>query len=294
MSSFSPTDAALEGVRLSRERPRAILIWTACYFVFTLLLGLMALVILGPNAPDILSRLQQPNPDPEAFAKLLEQSWPFIAVALPFGLVFQAMFTGAVYRAILGAGVRTQPWLKFGADELRLLALKLVMAAIWTGLLFIAFFTVLTAGIGASQVAALLGVVVDLGLFWIGVLVWVRLSLAGPATFVEHRLIIFPAWTLTHGQFWRLLGAYLLALAVAGVIFLLMLLICGAALGLAAHGLGVKLEDVSLQTLEPRKVILALGSQAITSLVFTCGYVNLLSPSAQAYHDLVVKGGAAA
>ncbi|MBV9511763.1 MAG: hypothetical protein JO303_15935 [Caulobacteraceae bacterium] len=289
MSSFSPTDAALEGVRLSRERPRAILIWSGCYLAFTLLLTSEAFLTLGPNCMQILSELQQPTQNTEDFAKLLQQAWPFLALAFPTALVFQAMFTGAVYRAILGAGVRTQPYLKFGADELRLLALKVVMAAIWTGLLFVGLLTVQTAGIGASQVAGLLGYIVDLGLIWAGVLIWVRLSLAGPATFVEHRLTIFKTWPLTHGQFWRLFGAYLLACAIAAVIFILMAVLGGAGLELTSNLIGAPLDKANLLTSEPKLFVIALISQAITSLLCTCGYVNVLSPSAQAYHDLMVK-----
>lgn len=294
MSGFSPTDAALEGVRLSRERPWAILIWTACYFAFSLVLAAIAHFTLGDKAQELLAGLQSPSSDTQDFAKVIEQSWPFVAVALPVALVFQAMFTGAVYRVILGAGVRTGALLRFGVDELRLLALKVLMAAIWTGLLFVGLFTIQTAGIGASQVANLLGNIVDLGLVWIGVLVWIRLSLAGPATFVEHRLMIFRSWPLTHGQFWRLLGAYLLAFAIAVVVFLLMLVVLGVPFELVTKLVGVPLEQVSLPASDPKIVVIALASQAITSLIITCYYVTVLAPAAQAYHDLMVKRGVVA
>ena len=45
--------------------------------------------------------------------------------------------------------------------------------------------------------------------------VGVRLSLAGPATCAEGRLVVFESWTMTHGHFWRLLGAYVLAIFLA-------------------------------------------------------------------------------
>jgi hypothetical protein len=289
MSSFSPTEAALEGVRLSRERPRAILLWTGYYFAFTILLSLVSYFTLGANAKESLAALQRPTGDAEEFSKLIQQSWPFVAVALPLGLVFQAMFTAAVYRIILGSPEDTHTWLRLGADELRLLVLKVVMTAIWTVLLFIGLFTVQTAGVGASQVATLLGMVVDMGLIWIGVLIWVRLSLAGPATFVEHRVMIFQSWPLTHGQFWRLLGTYLMSFAIAAVVFLLMLVVFGAILELVARFTGISLNDVSLSAASVPVFVMAVASQAIISLVFTCYYVTVMSPAAQAYHDLIGK-----
>ena len=288
MSSFSPTDAALEGVRLSRERPRAVLVWAIYYFGFTLFLSVVSYFTLGPHAAEALNALQQPTGD-EEFSKLIEQTWKFFAVALPFGLVFQAMFTGAVYRVILGSGTNPSIQFKLGADELRLLVLKVVMAAIWTVLLFVAIFTVQTAGVGASQVANLLGMLVDAGLVWLGVLVWVRLSLAGPATFVERRVVIFQSWPLTHGQFWRLLGTYLLAFAIAAVVFVLMLVVFGAVLLLVAKTTGIPLEQATLPAVSVPLFLMAMASQAITSLVVTCYYVTILAPPAQAYRDLMVK-----
>ena len=211
------------------------------------------------------------------------------AVALPFGLVFQAMFTGAVYRVILGGDLSPKVRLQLGADELRLLALKIVTTAIWTGLLFIGLFTIQTAGVGASQIATLLGLVVYVGLIWLGLLVWVRLSLAGPATFVERRLVIFRSWSLTRGQFWRLLAAYLLAFAVAAVIFVLMLLVFGALIELVSKLTGLPLEQATLPAASIPLLLMAIGSQAVTSLVSTCYYVTMLAPAAQAYHDLIGK-----
>jgi hypothetical protein len=51
------------------------------------------------------------------------------------------------------------------------------------------------------------------------VVVWalIRISLAGPMTIAQRKVVIGPAWRLTRGAFWRLFGAYLL-LAIATLV----------------------------------------------------------------------------
>eukprot|EP01036_Dinobryon_divergens_P046455 gene46455-62135_t len=46
MARFSPSDAALEGFRLTREHPGVVLAWSAVYFGGILLIGLTMLALL--------------------------------------------------------------------------------------------------------------------------------------------------------------------------------------------------------------------------------------------------------
>jgi glucan phosphoethanolaminetransferase (alkaline phosphatase superfamily) len=77
----------------------------------------------------------------------------------------------------------------------------------------------------------------------IGVFIWVavRLSLSGPATFAERHIRVFESWILTRGVFWRLLGAYVLSLALVIVVMLLALVIYAA---IAAVMLGGDLSQI--------------------------------------------------
>src|ERR1700722_6057808 len=120
MSRFSPTDAALEGVRLSRERPRAIVVWTAYYFAFTFLLGVLASLTLGPHAQDLLNEAKKSQSDPAEVDRMLSQFWPFAAIGYPLLLAFKAMLTGALYRTILNADAHPAVRLRLGVAELRL------------------------------------------------------------------------------------------------------------------------------------------------------------------------------
>jgi hypothetical protein len=50
MADFSPTQAAFEGFRLTRERPVAVLVWAAAIFVFSLVTTAMLIGMAGPSS----------------------------------------------------------------------------------------------------------------------------------------------------------------------------------------------------------------------------------------------------
>ena len=95
-------------------------------------------------------------------------------------------------------------------------------------------FTVLVAGVGAGPVASFLGMVAKVALLCIGIVVWVRLSLAAPATCAQGRLIVLQSWSMTKGQFWRLLGSYVLAFAIGAVVFVVSLVSMIVVFGISA------------------------------------------------------------
>ena len=57
--------------------------------------------------------------------------------------------------------------------------------------------------------------------------------MSAPAAFAEHRLAIFDSWRLTKGQFWKLAGAYILAICGIIAMSLLVLVIFAAAVAIA-------------------------------------------------------------
>jgi hypothetical protein len=137
---------------------------------------------------------------------------------------------------------------QFGRPELRLLgvgALLTFMVVLGAAMLvFLIMLVLITAGVGAVTAAttpesvmealgpggrAILGLLV-LGFLALMMLVSVRLSLAGPATVARKKIAVFETWSLTRGQFWRILAATILvslpAIA-AGVVLGLVLMVFG-------------------------------------------------------------------
>jgi len=286
MSSFSPTDAALEGVRLTRQRPRAVLAWSGYNFAFGLVLLGVAYLTLGPHAQDILSEVRAGTNDPAEAEKLIRQTLPFCAVGLPISLLFMAMQMAAIYRAVLRPEVGAGRF-RLGREEWRLVALILVAIAIIAGVLFLSgLVSIFAASAGAN--AFLIGLVSLAAT----VFLFVRLSLAGPASFAEGRLILFRAWPRTRGNFWALLGAYVMAMAILLVVLFLMTLIFAVLLGVLDNVASRSTTGWAAVLRSPLAFLVATAGQAVNAFMSTCCSVIFLAPFAQAYRELTASDAA--
>lgn len=231
--AFSPTEAAFEGFRLTREKPLIVVWWTVIYLAVNLVVMALATSLLGSSMTDILAMSANPMAaDPAAFEAIGPKLLLFEAAALPMLLVMSAVLAAAAYRAVFQPGESSRfGYLKLGADELRLALLYVMLTFIIIGAMMLVsivvgvLLSIITAVAGggaggavagglamAAAVTAMLGALAYFG---------VRLSLAGPATFVEKKLILRPAWAMTRGHFWPLLGAYFLSWVLAIVVTLL-------------------------------------------------------------------------
>jgi hypothetical protein len=280
MSSFSPTDVALEGVRLTRERPKAVLAWSAYNFAFGLLLLGLAYLTLGPHAQDILAEVRAGTNDPAEAEKLIRQTLPFCAVGLPLSLLYMAMQMGAVYRAVLTPQIGAARF-RLGHEEWRLAALIVVAIAIIGIVLFI------------SELVSIVAASAGWNTFFIAVaslaatvFVFVRLSLAGPASFAEGRLLLFRAWPRTRGNFWVLLGAYVMALAILLVVLFLMTLIFAVLFSVLDNFASRSTTGWASVLRSPFVFLVATAGQAVNAFMSTCCSVIFLAPFAQAYRDL--------
>src|SRR5688572_27799142 len=99
MTGFSATDAALEGFRITRERPRALLAWTGFCFAQNVV-SVLITVNLSKEARDALESLQ-PNPEQAPDFASLMQALVLLSPILAFGLAVQCVMAAAVYRIIL-------------------------------------------------------------------------------------------------------------------------------------------------------------------------------------------------
>lgn len=231
MSHFSASEAALEGFRLARQRPKVVLAWALAHAIFGFAMVPIFIGIGAERLAEFEAAAQQDAGLGEMFSGLVE-NWQIYLLLLPPGLLLPAVMSAALYRALLRPGDSRFAYLRLGADELRLAALTviriLLVVLVVPSLLFVG--TLVTAlaysfagGVAGGVIGFLAGFVVLAAM----VVLYVRLSLAPLITFGEHHISVFKSWGVTRGSFWPLLGAYLLA-------FFAYLVILACALILAA------------------------------------------------------------
>lgn len=290
MPAFSLTDAAFEGFRLTRERPRVVAAWAGLYAVLSLASAVLMVTTIGSEAATLRATAQGAIPsDPAEAARQSRIVAPFLLVMLPVVLVFWSVLTSAVYRAILQPEETGFGRIRFGADEIRMMGLIVVLFLLTISTLFVlrmadSLGSVLAASGGAA--GAVIGNLVRLAGVLAAVAFWIRLSLAGPITYVSREIHVFRSWTLTKGHFWRLAAAYGLAIGLALVVMLLALVIfAAAALALAASS-GVPLSRVEgifkpdMSSIAAYFTPAQLFNQVFSAVLLVAVFVVLLSPAA--------------
>jgi hypothetical protein len=273
MVGFSVIDAALEGIRLTREKPRVVLLWGLYYIAFTLVLFVIAYVTLGVHMSELLTLMRNPPNDQAALQRLAVTVAPFLSVGMLAIVVFLSSLTSAIYRRVLRPD-DARAGLRLGMDELRLLG---VLSVLFLVVLIAAYgwqwALVLTAGLPIAVTYAVIAMVTVVAIWTL-----IRLSLMGPASFVRMRITIVESWRLTEGQSWRLFVSYLLAIALAVVVLLLMRFVVGAVFE------GVRIATgVSFKGGGPLAMTAFAVLEAILALIATCAYVILQAPPAAAY-----------
>lgn len=232
MTAFSAIDAALEGFRLTRERPKVVLIWAVFSFLVSIV-SAVYLVSIGQDARAVIeASATEQAPD-------LATSGRALAAMLPMGLLgmaIQCVMACAVYRILLRPEDKGFAYLKLGADEARLAALTLiyVLMASMTLAVVVTVAAIVAGLVSSGGPLAMIGV----QMFFFGLLAYlaVRLSLAPAITFAERRIAVFDSWKLTEGLFLRLISAYALAVFAIVIIALLVLTIFTAVVAIAIGG----------------------------------------------------------
>ncbi|MFI4936442.1 MAG: hypothetical protein ACHP7N_17675 [Caulobacterales bacterium] len=223
MTAFSPVDAALEGLRLMRREPKAVLYWIAVWALALAMVGVIKAV--WPAA----------SGGPRDEIGVIRSFGPFASVLVPTLLGLWVMNTATVYRAVLSPDEHGWHLFKLGSDEARIALVSVigtVLVVLFGGvpayLLFVLFNPIFAAAPGLNWSIAMTGAVTTVLLeVWIAV----RFSLAPVETFAERGFPFSAYWALTRGRYWRLLAAYLivfLELVVFLVVFALISLVFGA------------------------------------------------------------------
>lgn len=292
MSEFKPTDAALEGFRLTRENPKAFGVWVLMSFVISLL----GVVVDGFMPESVKSGLDAINAEQTLTARQFLDTLILVAPILILGLAVLSIMAAAVYRLIFRHDDPRFGYLRLGADELRLMALTVIYIGIAIGLVvgvgmvagvFVALVSILVPA--AQTFASLAGTLFSFGII---IYVLVRLSLAPVATFAERRLSIFESWTLTRGVFWPLFGAYALAITCIVAVGLLMMTVFVGVAGAVVLLTGGQLADVKAIFAADNanlKSYLSVGviAYAVVNSVLSALYNAVIAaPGAVAYQQL--------
>jgi hypothetical protein len=288
---FSATEAAFEGFRVVRRHPLAIVFWALAYVgffvVFFALFGgslatLMATAEIAENS----------QPGPQELEALGMTYLGFMGLAVPLGLVVGAILNAAIARSVLTPADKKFGYLRLGGDELRVLAVSVVLAVVFfAATIVLAGIAGILAGLAASanQVAGVLvGVVLGLGVLAFVIWLAVRLSLAVPQTMAEKRIAPFESFGLTKGHTWPLLG-----MAIIAVIMSLLVSVLGSIIALpitlmTGGGLAQLAELDGQSTLQILQVAGAglIGWAVINSILSALQLAVLYAPFSAAYRDL--------
>ena len=291
MTNFSPGDVAFEGFRLTREQPRVLLIW-ALFHLLVSFVSATALILLGG---DVLLQVDNAaEMTPAEMAVFMREIAPAYLVLAPIGLFVVSVSAAAVYRLQLRPQEAAEHGhLKFGADEIRLILLTLIYyLLVIVGVLALSVVAAIgaaLASLGGQGAMAMTGIGMMLFFGGLGIYVLVRLSLAPVLTFEHQRLVVFGSWGLTRGHFWRLFGAYVLALITVIVISLLAMVIFAAVAGIATVATGGAIESVG-EAFQPdfSSFSAYISVQTILYLIFNAlltaiYYPAILTPQVVAY-----------
>ena len=199
---------------------RANLIPAAAWSAIIFALGLVSMLISAPFYQTQLAVTQGGN------AQMPVSSGFFLSILLTLGVL--VILWAAAFRAVLFPEQKSFFYLRLGVDELRLLGTVIVVflggylaatvASVIVTMVVVLLGRLVLGDLGAGLAAIVSLIAIFCVILWAGV----RISPCGPLTLYRKQVVIGPAWRLTRGAFWRLLGAYLL-LAVALILIYLVL-----------------------------------------------------------------------
>lgn len=304
--AFQAMDAALEGFRIAREKPKAMLIWAAASLLISLASAAGMVLLFGGTLNEFMAMGRSGSDDPTEVMSMMGQVGLLYVFLLPITLMIFAIFTSAVYRTVLRPSDSAFGYLRLGATEFRMAVVLIVLfllglavsiaaiiiVAIIGGMLGVAISLGSDGGLGAGLAVGALILIAYAALIFASLAFWTKLSFAGPMTFAEGRIRIFESWSATKGHFWSLLGCYVVAgilgivvSMLGGVISMAVMLGLGGAGGgdLASLFETVQADYSSVAAFFSPAIIANL---VISSLFSALTYAIFLAPPAVAYRDI--------
>ena len=214
------------GLRLVRDRPISTLIWGIIYMA-VMAAGLIALLV--PLMQVMMASAQHATPpDPEVVIRGVAMMYLF-----DFGLfIVLTILMAAGVRAVLRPDAPGFAYLRLGMDEVRLVALMLMLmigAFILMFVLIILMSIILAAtgalsgGFGQSNAPGTGFVLMMIVIYAIPIFLFVRLSPALALTMIRQKIVLGEAWRLTSGNFWKMFAGYLVLNLILGVAYIAIL-----------------------------------------------------------------------
>ncbi|MFA5966754.1 MAG: hypothetical protein WC804_22290 [Sphingomonas sp.] len=265
-----------------RERPLAVLGWSAIY---TVIMFAYTLVMMPAMARQMADMQNGSAPPGMAFFGMM---LPLYLIMLVLTLILIA----ASLRTILRPGEDSLAGLRLGMDELRLLGLFVILGL---GFLIVSMVGVMIAAaiggllamaLSGSRIGVILGVIPVIAFYCALLFLTVRLSLVSALTISRRKIIIGESWRLTRGHFWRLFGAYFVLGVMLFVLYVVVLAITiGPAAGQAfSHGFSPQ----AMQAFSQLQMQRQLGGLSLVAILSAIGNGLLVGLS------YAVWGGAAA
>lgn len=282
--SVRPTDAALEGLRIMRRKPLAVLAWAAFSLVMLPILGLIAKIVLGDEGRTALAG-RVGSADPRELLDLVTHLGGAMVLLIALALVLGAVLQAAIIRSVIEPNNDRLAYLRLGREEVQLLIVSLITWAAALGVTVIPSGAVVLGAALLSGAAA--GWFATLGaLAVIGLSLWVavRLSLLGPHAFSHHHIDVRAAWIQTHGQFFRLLAMFAMTIALTALVSVLGAMVSSVVGNLISGG--VEPEAGGVVASHPRLILFLLANMLLAPIFLTLQTVILASAPAKAFVHL--------
>ena len=291
MPNFSPTDAAFEGFRFTRERPAAVAAWAGATLVFNLVSALLGALIGGSALIDFQTLAQENPINFAAIVLLLPRLAPALLLILFVNMAGSAIVYPSAIRSFMGLDKHVS--FRVGEDERRILFLLLGYGLIYfvvssaTGMC-VGFIENIFAALGVDMDTRGARVIVGIISLIPPSVVIVRLSLAPVIAVDRKRISLKESWVSTKGHFWPLAGSLILSVGlylVAVFVGLLLVMTLASVLSISTHGaIGPKtLTGANQMTLADLIKPAAIFSELVTAMVVATLLPVACGPLVRAY-----------
>lgn len=271
--SFSATEAAFEGFRVTRHHPLAVLAWALVSLLSLFAMYLMVAPILSPITGEFQAIMASGGKLEPSLALQTQLSYAALAT-VPVSMVAQAILMPAVYRAMTNTGRDRFGFLRLGREELRTLGALAIVTVIS---LIVSQGGELLATLALASGVGGVALLIQVAAIVIGIYLSVRLVFVVPAAFVEGRIDLKTGWQATAGLFWSLLGMAIIAGFMACIVMLL--------LGIVALPISV---GVMSGGATPASLLALCGLMLLMALGVALSMTILAAPFMTAYR--AVKG----
>ena len=309
MADFSIKESAFAGWGLIRRKPGLVLALAVYCFVINIV-GYWAIMALVGEPLAMVAEMRAAGEmgamaDPSTAMQVGGASMVLQVISGLMALLSFMVAAGAVARAVIRPSTSKPPYIGLGADEFRLFVVGLVVGLILFAFIFAGSIIAGILGIGAAiatgemkqmaenpgELPPMFAAVTYGGTAVVTILAFlfsVRFSLAPALSEREEGVRIFGSWALSKGRFWRMTGAYLLAML---TLLPFSLIQVGILVALAMNG-GAGLRDAMMTTFQPdwsQQSIFSptvLTFMALNSINWALGGVVCLASSFNIYAQI--------